>query len=248
MRLWDIDSGRPLQTFKGHIDRISSLAFSPDGTTLASSSFDRTVKLWDASRPSQPRVLTSQSLMSFGAAPHCVAFSPDSRQIASGHADHAVRIWEAATGRLRLTLTGHDKSVAGVAFSPSGQTIASASEDNTVRLWDAATGQLRFRLAQHTGPVKSAKFSPDGRRLVSTSDDGTLKVWDPATGRCVLSIPSQTGEPESRYTAPMGGRSRRPSAVDASRLGTPRPVTRGDIGGHPDRAQSAFSPADRASP
>ena len=160
MRLWDLNTGHPVRTFKGHTDRICSVAFSPNGATLASSSFDWTVKLWDAGIPSQPLVLRSRSLLDYHNVAFCVAFSPDSRQIASGHTDRAVRVWEADTGRLRFTLTGHGNAVNSVAFSPSGQTIASASDDKTVRLWDAATGKLRSRLAQHTDRVRIREVPP----------------------------------------------------------------------------------------
>ncbi len=182
VRLWDIDSGRQLRTFKGHTDRICSLAFSPDGSTLASSSFDKTVKLWAASRPSQPLVLTSRSLTSYTASAHCVAFSPDSRQIASAHSDKVVRVWEAATGRLRLTLTGHCQSVVALAFSPSGETIASGSVDNTVRLWDAATGEPRITFTGHTGELRGVVFTPDGQTVLSGGYDRTIQAWDPTTG------------------------------------------------------------------
>ncbi len=193
VKVWDMDTGRELRSFKEQAVPITWDSFSPDGDSLASSRFNRMVKIWDASRPLAPLVLKTSSFSKNAVSGSSVASSPDGRRIVAGYSDGAVRVWDKDTGRVRLTLTGHEKAVLSVALSPSGDTIASAGEDNTVRLWDGATGALHFRLAQHTAPVNSARFRPDGRRLVSASNDGTLKVWDTATGQCVLSIPGQSG-------------------------------------------------------
>ena len=114
------------------------MAFSPDGTRIASGSRDKTVRLWDAAT-GQP---VGQPLTGHTDAVSSVAFSPDGTRIASGSADNTVRLWDAATGQpVGQPLTGHTDAVSSVAFSPDGTRIASGSADNTVRLWDAATGQ-----------------------------------------------------------------------------------------------------------
>ncbi|MGH8930080.1 MAG: hypothetical protein ACRDZO_05435, partial [Egibacteraceae bacterium] len=116
----------------GHTNWVWGVAFSPDGTAIASASADRTVRLWDTATGQQVgQPLTGHTDPVLG-----VAFSPDGTAIASASADQTVRLWDTATGQqVGQPLTGHTDWVWGVAFSPDGTTIASASADHTVRLW-----------------------------------------------------------------------------------------------------------------
>ena len=127
------ETGGALRVLTGHTNTVSSVAFSPDGKTLASGSTDKTVILWNPGDGEKINVLKGHSDLV-----NSVAFSPDGRILASGSRDKSIILWNPATGQRIETLTGHSDEVVSVAFSPDGKTLASGSRDQTVILWDVA--------------------------------------------------------------------------------------------------------------
>ncbi|MFH9402214.1 WD40 repeat domain-containing protein [Streptomyces sp. NPDC017638] len=173
---------RPLS---GHTDIVASAVYSPDGRTLATTSYDRTVRLWDIRDTTRPAPL-GRPLTGHTDAVGAAAFSPDGRVLATGSADRTIRLWD-LTDRSRPTsarppLTGHEEAVNSLAFSPDGHTLASASDDRTVRLWDVTDPDrptaLGRPLTGHTDEVNSVAWSSDGHTVVSAGVDGTARLWD----------------------------------------------------------------------
>ncbi|HRW10167.1 MAG TPA: BTAD domain-containing putative transcriptional regulator, partial [Caldilineaceae bacterium] len=187
IRLWDISSksivpnvegfnpsaasGQTVQVYSGHKARVYSLAFSPNGQFLASSSFDQTIRLWDLSRPKE--MVSSQLLQTFQGYRHgvwCVTFSPDGQTVASGSTDGLIRFWDvkdAETQPLRV-FAGHATWVITVALSPDGKLLASGDNRGIVRLWDltqAKATPVQIWKTDHSW-VRSLCFMPDGQTLI----------------------------------------------------------------------------------
>jgi len=135
IRLWDFERATQLASWKAHSGRISSLAVSPDGRILASSSGDEeTVKLWNAKGGQLRANLSGHKLGVFS-----VAFSPKGDLLASASVDDTCRLWDPATGKQIAALSGHTGGAFHGAFSPDGRTLVVGTGDNRVKLWNVAT-------------------------------------------------------------------------------------------------------------
>ncbi|MDR1152846.1 MAG: pentapeptide repeat-containing protein, partial [Bifidobacteriaceae bacterium] len=172
--------GSTLKTWNDPMGPVNAVAWSPDGTTLATGSDDETVRLWDPTTGD-----TTATLHGHTGWLRAVAWSPDGTTLATGSRDETVRLWDTTTGKTTTTLHGHTDWVRAVAWSPDGTTLATGSDDGTVRLWNVATGETIAILRGHTGPVLAVAWSPDGTTLATGAADGTVRLWDATTGKTI---------------------------------------------------------------
>lgn len=163
-----------LVTQAGHSQGIETLAFSPDGKTVASGSSDSNIILWDVASGRELRTLSGHTKKVTS-----VAFSPDGTMVASASRDDTVRLWAVASGQLLNTLDRNLGLAKFVAFSPDGKMIVAGGEAKT-KLWLVVGGKELFTLSGLS--ATSIAFSPDGNTLVLGSFDHTLKLLDVASG------------------------------------------------------------------
>lgn len=169
----DSVTGRELVKFKGHEEKVTKLAFSADGTRIASSS-DETLKIWDSATG-----IKMTTIKDVGTDFLRLAFSLDGMRLAIGYWDGTVKIWSVVTGLELATLKGHEANILSLAFSPDGNRIASGAADCTVKLWDVAKAKELASL-EHDDEATcvSVAFSPDGRRMAVGTNDGIVRLWD----------------------------------------------------------------------
>ena len=181
-RVYDVKTGEPVSPRLGQASGITFGAFSPDGKCVVTSSEDTTAIVWNISDGAELLRLSHPQKV------QCAAFSPDGRRIVTACNDNIARVWDARSGKLELSLKGHEKGITldGIlfaAFSHNGKLIATAGRDGTARIWNAANGRQVTRALPHSTWVTSVAFSPDDSQLATGCFDHKAHVWDVATGR-----------------------------------------------------------------
>ena len=166
-------SWQPLHVIR-HPETVTSVAFSPDSSRLASGS-DEMVRIWNTTTGELENELEGHT-----GYVESMAFSHNGRFIVSGSCDTTVRIWDTATCQTTYVLTGHEAIVMSVAISRDDKFVVSGSKDRTVRMWDAAIGELLHELKGHAHEVISVAVSPNCQRVASVSCAGELWIWTKA--------------------------------------------------------------------
>jgi WD40 repeat protein len=187
IRFWDIGV-KPLVPRGDQLSdtaKVMDVAFSPDGTFLASSNYAGGLQLWDV----ETRQPVGDPLTGHAKSVRGIAFSPDGKRIASASDDRKIGLWNLENPRQPTpfwssrVFRGHDGGVASVIFSPNGERLASAGYDSTIRLWNVENSeQVGSPLTEHTDSVVTLAFNRDGSLLASGSNDKTVRLWDVATG------------------------------------------------------------------
>ena len=199
--IWESATGREVHTLNGHVGTVYRVAFSPDGTRLASAGGDGTVRVWDVASGGELRRLGGHDDAVRG-----LAFSPDGSRLASAGQDGVIRVGGVDGGAPDLELRDPDDRFFAVAFSPDGSRLASAGRNWTVTLWDAATGGKLSTFRGHTREVVGLAFSPDGSRLASAGYEGVVKVWDTNRDQGALVLRGRAGEGTAVAFSPDGRR------------------------------------------
>ncbi|MEM7589625.1 MAG: pentapeptide repeat-containing protein, partial [Myxococcota bacterium] len=181
----------------GHTSVVYGVSFSSDGQRVASSSYDSTVRIWNAISGQQLHQLKGHMNSVYS-----VTFSPKDKLVASGSVDNTVRIWNATNGQQLQQFNGHTHYIISVAFSPDGRLLVSGGGDNMVRIWNINNGQQLRQLKGHTQYVHSVAFSPDGQQVVSGSGDNTVRIWNATSGQQLYQLKGHTNSVNSVRFSP----------------------------------------------
>ncbi|KAF9616499.1 hypothetical protein IFM89_029796 [Coptis chinensis] len=173
MRLWSTKLNLILFCYKGHNYPVWDVQFSPMGHYFASSSHDRTARIWSMDRIQPLRIMAGHL-----SDVDCVRWHANCNYIATGSSDKTVRLWDVQSGECVRIFIGHRSMILSLAMSPDGRYMASGDEEGTIMMWDLSSGRCITPLMGHTSCVWTLDFSGEGSLLASGSADCTVKLWD----------------------------------------------------------------------
>ena len=185
----------PAQPAWAHSSPPTVIAFSPDGTTLATGSWDGTIRFWNPTTGQHLTTLTGHT-----SKVTALTFSPDNTTLASGTEDGSIHLWNPTIGDHLITLTNE---IRALSYSPDGTTLATTSGDD-IQLWHPTTGECLTTLVSHSRRVNTIAYSPDGTILASSGSDGTIRFWNPTTGQHLTTLTGHTSEVTALSYSPDG--------------------------------------------
>lgn len=170
-----------VKEFLGHQDSVRDVGFASDGTSVVSTSYDQTVRIWNVASGKQ----TSQFAIPEGI-PNAISLSPTQKFLLAADSSGNIHVWDVTTAKEIHTLAAHNGEVKDLAYAVSGETFFSGGQDGIVKQWDTQAGMLLRSFTAHRDAVFTVTPSPDGALLLSGSVDKTMRIWDLATGTEVL--------------------------------------------------------------
>lgn len=200
--------------FNEHIGRVTAVAFSPDGKSLASSSWDETIRIWDLNSRDKHRTLKGNEPLTLTT----VAFSPDGKTIATGSLDRVARVWDVATEKITKELEGHGYHITCALFTPDGKTLVTGAGrtpsyknidpnhgyDATIRFWNLESGDVTLALKGDIEGHHRIAFSLDGKTLAASWINNSIRIYDAATGDVVREFLGHTERVSAVAFSPDG--------------------------------------------
>jgi hypothetical protein len=184
-RLYTVPDGALLHDFSGHEDVVFALALRPDGSQLATASFDQTVRLWDLGQGGPAGVFRGHSDFVYS-----VSYTPDGRSLLTGAKDRTIKRLSARTLKEERTYSEHNEEVLALAIHPDGKRFVSAGAEPQIRWWGLASDKSQASQGGHSGTVHQLAFSGNGRWLISAGSDQTVRLWNGTSGAPAKQLPA----------------------------------------------------------